>query len=72
MNASLIFKESGFGPEVTEGAGATEWRREEAGDISVFPGMRIQGAKVGWGAVLQPQLCRTSGCRHYSADMALE
>lgn len=46
VNASLIFHESGFGPGMTEGAGATEWRREEAGGVSISPGMRIQRAKV--------------------------
>lgn len=61
LNASATFCDSVFGPGVTEGAGATDWRMGEAQGvpgISSSPGRGCQEAWGGGGSVLQPQLCR--------------
>lgn len=65
VNASAIFSDSVFGPGVTEGAGATDWRMEEARgapSVSTSPGRRMSRSLGGGGSVLQPQLCRTPRC----------
>lgn len=69
VNASAIFSDSVFGPGVTEGAGATDWRRAEASGapgVSISPGRRMSRSLVGGGSVLQPQLRRAPRCIHYS------
>lgn len=67
VNASAIFSHNVFGPGVTEGAGATDWLREEARGapgVSISPSRRMSRSLGGGGSVLQPQLCRAPCCIH--------
>ena len=52
VNASAISSDNVFGPRVTEGAGATDWRREKARGVtgvSSFPGRRMPRSLGGGG-----------------------
>lgn len=60
-----------LGQGVTEGAGATDRRRDEARGVpgvSTSPGRRMSRSRGGGGSVLQPQLCRAPCCIHYSVQ----
>lgn len=57
VNASAIFRDNGFGPEVTEGVGATDKRRAEAGrmpGVFSFHGRRMSRIQGAGGSGLQP------------------
>lgn len=63
-----------FQARVTEGAGATDWRKGEARgvpSVSSSPSRRIWRSQGGGGSVLQLQLCRAAHGIHHCAAMAL-
>lgn len=76
VNASAIFSDGVFRPGVTEGAGATDWRREEARGapgVSISPGGRMSRSLDGGGGPVLHATAVQSSTLHmlFCAAMAL-